>query len=229
MVDALVSGTSAARRGGSSPLLGTTHKAAASLQRHFFVSLAHPQGSSFNGTFSQKTKDTVKSNGKLLRHAEHLYMLLRMKTSVNLSIRPRNEKSQKLRPHNEFSLCGLVLDGGGAAPGTKRLLKYAIEALRAAANSCEPDRKGCRYDHRSWTIKQVFRPDWSPERAFNLVCFSRSVQFPKPESNPRPLPQPITHPITPIPGQGDPPYGEWCLHSPHKVRRLTCACGDYRS
>ncbi|WP_156864300.1 DUF5343 domain-containing protein [Casimicrobium huifangae] len=33
--------------------------------------------------------------------------------------------------------------GGGAAPGTKRLLKYAIEALRAAANHCELDRKAC--------------------------------------------------------------------------------------
>lgn len=41
---------------------------------------------------------------------------------------------------------------------------------------------------------------WSPERPFNLVCFPEPVQFPKPESNPRPLPQPITHPFTPIPG-----------------------------
>ncbi len=40
-------------------------------------------------------------------------------------------------------------------------------------------------------------------------AFRRPVQFPKRGSNPRPLPQPITHPFTPVPGQGDPPCGEW--------------------
>jgi hypothetical protein len=33
--------------------------------------------------------------------------------------------------------------GGGMVPRTKRLLKYAIEALRVVANPCELDRKAC--------------------------------------------------------------------------------------
>ncbi len=56
--------------------------------------------------------------------------------------------------------------------------KYGIEALRAAANRCEQDRKACRYAGRLRTIRQVFRSDWLPISGLNLVCFSGPVQFP---------------------------------------------------
>ncbi|GAB4175412.1 MAG: hypothetical protein Fur0039_17970 [Rhodocyclaceae bacterium] len=65
----------------------------------------------------------------------------------------------------------------GWHPASSDHRKYAIEALRVAANPCEPDRKACRYAYLPWTIKGVFRLDWLPMCGLNLVCFSGAVRF----------------------------------------------------
>jgi hypothetical protein len=51
--------------------------------------------------------------------------------------------------------------------------------LRTSANSIEKPA-------RLLTFKQVFQPCWSPETGSKLVGDWMSVQFPNPESNPRP-------------------------------------------